>query len=158
HDFFFFNDTSTNAIYTLSLHDALPISKIVTPRKVYDLDDEIDEELSEIQAFFARKEFKIITRRLKAGRWASIKEGNWIFGSAPYGYRIVKDDKGYTLEPHPDEAPILQKIFEWYTDPDNPIGSNRIAARLNEMGVSSRTGKKWTPYVIVKILQNVMVY
>src|SRR5690606_41309747 len=36
-------------------------------------------------------------------------------------------------------------------------GSNRIAARLNEMGVSSRTGKKWTPYVIVKILQNVMV-
>ena len=132
--------------------------KITPPRKVYDLDDEIDEELSEIQAFFARKEFKIITRRLKAGRWASIKEGNWIFGSAPYGYRIVKDDKGYTLEPHPDEAPILQKIFEWYTDPDNPIGSNRIAARLNEMGVPSRTGKKWTPYVIVKILQNVMVY
>jgi len=56
-------------------------TKIVTPRKVYDLDDEIDEELSEIQAFFARKEFKIITRRLKAGRWASIKEG--IGSSAP---------------------------------------------------------------------------
>src|SRR3712207_8791992 len=25
-DFFFFNDTATNEIYTLSLHDALPIS------------------------------------------------------------------------------------------------------------------------------------
>ena len=28
-DFFFFNDTATTEIYTLSLHDALPISEIV---------------------------------------------------------------------------------------------------------------------------------
>src|SRR5690606_36773964 len=34
---------------------------------------------------------------------------------------------------------------------------NGIAARLNEMGVSSGTGKRWTPYVIVRILRNVMV-
>ena len=26
--FFFFNDTATTEIYTLSLHDALPISKV----------------------------------------------------------------------------------------------------------------------------------
>src|SRR2546430_12464911 len=29
--FFFFNDTATTEIYTLSLHDALPISVSVTP-------------------------------------------------------------------------------------------------------------------------------
>ena len=28
--FFFFNDTATTEIYTLSLHDALPISKIIS--------------------------------------------------------------------------------------------------------------------------------
>src|SRR5690349_24778689 len=28
--FFFFNDTATTEIYTLSLHDALPISRVVT--------------------------------------------------------------------------------------------------------------------------------
>ena len=28
-DFFFFNDTATTEIYTLSLHDALPISPVV---------------------------------------------------------------------------------------------------------------------------------
>src|SRR5258706_10192602 len=28
--FFFFNDTATTEIYTLSLHDALPISEVVT--------------------------------------------------------------------------------------------------------------------------------
>src|SRR5258708_30868065 len=30
--FFFFNDTATTEIYTLSLHDALPISTMSTPR------------------------------------------------------------------------------------------------------------------------------
>src|SRR2546422_8478862 len=31
--FFFFNDTATTEIYTLSLHDALPISRGETPRR-----------------------------------------------------------------------------------------------------------------------------
>src|SRR2546430_15493411 len=31
--FFFFNDTATTEIYTLSLHDALPISRRVFPRR-----------------------------------------------------------------------------------------------------------------------------
>src|SRR2546422_11167609 len=30
--FFFFNDTATTEIYTLSLHDALPISRLRRPR------------------------------------------------------------------------------------------------------------------------------
>src|SRR3712207_8052761 len=29
---FFFNDTATTEIYTLSLHDALPISRVAAPR------------------------------------------------------------------------------------------------------------------------------
>src|SRR5258708_31456438 len=32
HSFFFFNDTATTEIYTLSLHDALPISASATTR------------------------------------------------------------------------------------------------------------------------------
>src|SRR2546422_10496195 len=31
--FFFFNDTATTEIYTLSLHDALPISLLPAPRR-----------------------------------------------------------------------------------------------------------------------------
>src|SRR2546430_12135455 len=31
HRFFFFNDTATTEIYTLSLHDALPISRTSSP-------------------------------------------------------------------------------------------------------------------------------
>src|SRR5256885_9793759 len=44
--FFFFNDTATTEIYTLSLHDALPISRAVEPRAVPDVGDvEIPEPL-----------------------------------------------------------------------------------------------------------------
>src|SRR3712207_7130030 len=31
YSFFFFNDTATTEIYTLSLHDALPISRLASP-------------------------------------------------------------------------------------------------------------------------------
>src|SRR5256885_4960275 len=37
--FFFFNDTATTEIYTLSLHDALPISEHLVDRRVERRDD-----------------------------------------------------------------------------------------------------------------------
>src|SRR5256885_8629318 len=40
--FFFFNDTATTEIYTLSLHDALPISQLVGVALVRDLRDRLD--------------------------------------------------------------------------------------------------------------------
>src|SRR6266496_6601352 len=43
--FFFFNDTPTTEIYTLSLHDALPISDRYLPDKAIDLIDEAGSRL-----------------------------------------------------------------------------------------------------------------
>ena len=34
---FFFNDTATTEIYTLSLHDALPIYDAASPEEIYEL-------------------------------------------------------------------------------------------------------------------------
>lgn len=133
-------------------------TKIITPRKVYDLSDEIDEELSEIQAFFARKELKIINRRLYSGRVRSVKDGNWV-GPAPYGYRLIKDEKGPTLEPVPEEAEIIRLIFRLYTHPDpgKRMGSTRIADKLNEMGIR-KDGEPWQPYHISHLLRKAPVY
>jgi DNA invertase Pin-like site-specific DNA recombinase len=58
---------------------------IVTPRKVYDLNDEFDEEYTEFEAFMARKELKIITRRLQGGRLRSVEDGNYLSTLPPYG-------------------------------------------------------------------------
>src|SRR2546422_5219279 len=41
--FFFFNDTATTEIYTLSLHDALPISWGAADRRLVDVDDLVEE-------------------------------------------------------------------------------------------------------------------
>src|SRR3712207_7433855 len=61
--FFFFNDTATTEIYTLSLHDALPIFLTHTE----DLDD---EEVDEV-VVFVKKNFGSITdhRRILENIW-----------------------------------------------------------------------------------------
>jgi len=53
-------------------------TKIITPNKTYDLDNEFDEEYSEFEAFMARRELKIIRKRLLRGRMKSLEEGNYI--------------------------------------------------------------------------------
>ncbi|MBR1724699.1 MAG: recombinase family protein, partial [Ruminococcus sp.] len=51
---------------------------IITPAKVYDPQQEFDEEYLEFGLFMSRREYKTINRRLQAGRIASVKEGNYI--------------------------------------------------------------------------------
>lgn len=131
-------------------------TKIITPRKTYDLQDEFDEEYSEFEAFMARKELKVITRRLQSGRIRSVEDGNYIGTRPPYGYLIQEDEKGRYLVPHPDQASIVRMIFEWYTtdDPRERMGSNKIANKLNELGHRSYTGMKWTSSSVLFILKN----
>lgn len=131
-------------------------TKIVTPRKVYDLLNEFDEEYSEFEAFMARKELKIITRRLQGGRIRSIEEGNYIGTRPPYGYLIKYDGKNRYLVPHPEQAPVVKMIFEWYTheDTDQKMGTGKIANELNRLGYKSYTGIPWKPASVLCILKN----
>src|SRR5690606_22405583 len=105
-------------------------TKIITPRKVYDLENEFDEEYSEFEAFLARKELKIINRRLQSGRVRSVKDGNYIGTRPPYGYKIKKDQKERYLVSDPYQVPVVKLIFDWYTK--KRFGSTKIATRLNE--------------------------
>ncbi len=129
---------------------------IVTPRKIYDLNDEFDEEYTEFEAFMARKEYKIINRRLQGGRIRSVKDGNYIGARPPYGYLIEKRGRDRILVPHPEQAPIVQLIFELYTqdDPNIRMGSNKIAAELNRLGKPTYTGKPWESSTVLFILKN----
>ena len=125
-------------------------TKIITPRKTYDLSDEWDEEFTEFEAFMARRELKYITRRMQRGRILSVEEGNYIATRPPYGYVIKELENGRTLEPHPDQAPVVKMIFEWYTK--HGMGGSRIAKKLNELGYRTYTGKEWTSYLVINIL------
>lgn len=130
-------------------------TKIITPVKTYDPSNEFDEEYFEFGLFMSRREFKTINRRIQRGRIASVKEGKWIYSDAPYGYKRVKltNDKGYTLEPVPDDAKAVQLIYELYTL--SKIGSSKISKKLNELGYVPRSGKDWSPSSIRDILKNI---
>jgi site-specific DNA recombinase len=132
------------------------LTKIITPRKVYDLNNEFDDEYSEFEVFMARKELKIITRRLQGGRVRSVEEGNYIGTRAPYGYEILKTDRERILVPHPEQAQVVKMIFESYThdDPEIRMGSNKIANELNRLGYKTYTGKPWEPSTILSIIKN----
>jgi DNA invertase Pin-like site-specific DNA recombinase len=131
-------------------------TKIVTPRKVYDLNDEFDEEYTEFEAFMARKELKIITRRLQGGRIRSVEDGNYIGTRPPYGYLIEKKGRDRILVSHPDQASVVQLIFDLYThdDPNVRMGSNKIATELNRLGKPTYSGKPWEASTVLFILKN----
>ena len=48
---------------------------IVTPEKVYNLSDEIDEEYAELKTFLSRREYKLINKRLRRGLQQTIEDG-----------------------------------------------------------------------------------
>ena len=138
-------------------------TKIITPSKTYDPNNEFDEEYFEFGLFMSRREYQAIKRRLQRGRYASAKEGKFTGSIPPFGYDKVKldGDKGFTLAPNPAEAPIVRMIFELYTvgEPNGEgvterLGSYRIAKRLNRMGIKTKHGNAWFASSVREILIN----
>lgn len=128
-------------------------TKIITPIKIYDPNDEFDEEYFEFGLFMSRREYKTINRRLQRGRVSSVKEGKYVGSVAPFGYDRVKlvKDKGYTLAKN-DEAPVVEKMFQIYAY--NEIAINEVVRRLNSAGYKPRKAKEWTISAVKDILSN----
>lgn len=127
--------------------------KIVTPGKTYDLQNESDEQFTDMKFMFSRYELKTITKRLVRGRNQSASEGKFLGSVAPYGYRAYKlpGVKGNSLKIVPNEAKIVQMIFDMYGV--QGIGYNTIAYQLNQMHIPSLTGT-WGQTSITNILSN----
>lgn len=139
-------------------------TKIVTPLKVYDPNNEYDEEYFEFGLFMSRREYKTINRRLQRGRLAAAKEGKWVSGVAPYGYEKIRvpNDKGWTLRPVEAEADIVRFIFRLYTSGEEgeggevkKLGTYSLAVRLDRMGVTPPGGAPcWSSTTIQSILES----
>lgn len=128
-------------------------TKIITPRKIYDLSNEWDEEYSEFEAFMARKELKIITRRMQRGRIKSIEEGNFIATNPPYGYKIeyLNNGKDRILVIDKDQATVIKTIFDMYSKGN---GANKIASHINALGFKTNTGGLWRDKAVRDIIKN----
>lgn len=124
---------------------------IITPQKIFDPSDEMDEEWFEIGLFMSRQEYRMIRRRQRAGAEAARREGRYLGNIPPYGYERVKLPRGYTLKPIPDQAKVVRMIYDMYL---SGMGYVRIADRLNELHIPGPKENGWKQWSISTILQN----
>ena len=128
-------------------------TKIVTPTKTYDPNNEYDEEYFEFSLFMSRREFKTITRRMVRGKMQSLAEGNYMASHPPFGYDIIKKGRNNRTLKANDDAVHIEAIFRWFTE--DRLSTREIAYRLTEMGIPSPSGKKeWHKMSIKQILTN----
>lgn len=125
---------------------------IITPDKTYNLNNDLDEEMTEFKTFFARRELKVITKRMQRGRVKSIEEGNFIGSTAPLGYKFKYDEYGKRHMIIDEEtAPAIKLIFDMYL---NGEGAYKIMNHLNALGYKTTAGKCFTECAVRRIIRN----
>lgn len=138
-------------------------TKIITPVKIYDPNNEFDEEYFEFGLFMSRREYKTINRRLQRGRIASVKEGKWVGNKPPYGYvrKKLEGQKGYTLILNPEQAEVVKLIYNLYTRGEQKedgtferLGVSLIVRKLNDLHIPPMKGDVWVPSTVRDILRN----
>lgn len=120
---------------------------IITPQKVFDLNDESDMMLADFQGMIARQEYKAISRRMRGGKRRGALAGNWSNGTPPFPYKYNRLTK--KAEPDEEKIPIYnlmkERILNGYTSTD-------VAWELNKMGIPSPRGVLWNPAVVRNIV------
>ena len=125
---------------------------IITPDKTYNLNNDLDEEMTEFKSFFARRELKMITKRMQRGRIKSIEEGKFIASNAPFGYKFEYTQEGKRLLViEKEKATIVKEIFALYV---SGYGTYKIKTYLDEIGAKTNTGINFSEQAVRNILKN----
>lgn len=127
-------------------------TKIITPQKTFDPNNDYDEEYFEFGLFMSRREYKKINQRLHEGILSSVKEGKHVGSSAPYGYNKYKlpKQKGYSLKAN-EEADMIKLIFNLYISGN---GLEFICQKLNQLGFKPHRGIEFRKSTLAHILTN----
>ncbi|MDR0905820.1 MAG: recombinase family protein [Oscillospiraceae bacterium] len=125
-------------------------TKIITPERTYDLTLDFDEQITEMQTFISRQEYKMIRKRLRRGLDTTISEGGYV-ANPPYGYRRTTVNKKPSLEIYEPEAHFIRMIFDMYCAGD---GTTAIADTLNHLGAVPHRSSQWNRNSVRHILLN----
>lgn len=126
-------------------------TKIITPRKTFDLNNEMDETYSEFETFMARQELKVIKRRMQRGIKKTIADGGYI-ANAPYGYVKTTVGKRPTLAVNEEEAKFVRVMFDLYAN--KGMGCQHIADAVNAMGAKPHRSARFGRSSVMKILHS----
>lgn len=101
----------------------------------------------QLKGMFAEQEHRTIIRRLKEGRNRAVINKGYGGGRLPYGYQRV--DKEIIVDT--DKIEIIKWIF---TARDSKMSKNGMATKLNEGGIPSPGGKKWSHKSVISIISH----
>jgi DNA invertase Pin-like site-specific DNA recombinase len=107
--------------------------------------------MSYLRALLARQESEEKAHRTRSGLREAARQGRYPVGQPPYGYRSVGRKRERRFLVAPAEAAVVRRIFEEYVA---GVGVNRIAARLNDDGIRTRQGARFSARSILAVLPN----
>lgn len=129
---------------------------VITPQKTFDLRNEYDREAFERELMRGNEYLEYTKKIMSRGRLLSVQQGNFIGTKAPYGYDkdIIMEGKKkcHTLKINETEADVVRMVFDMYVNKD--MGRVNIAHHLNELGIPTRTGARWSQDTIKTMLEN----
>jgi site-specific DNA recombinase len=127
--------------------------QVVSVTEQLDPDTAVGEVILAVYASAARMEREAISERVAANAQARVRRSGQVYGGryAPYGFDRVGEPKQRRLVPNAVEAVHAGRMF---VDADGGVPVRRIARNLNEAGVPSKSGGRWSAQTVHDILRN----
>jgi DNA invertase Pin-like site-specific DNA recombinase len=128
---------------------------IITPQQIYNLENEDDEFVVDVKGFIARREYKLIVKRLNRGKKIGSKMGNWTNGTPPYPYEYEHYNDKYNPKGLVVNDEKL-KIYRFMVDSmlNNGMTPQQIAVELNRKAVPSPKQSYWHSFTVHRILMD----
>lgn len=127
-------------------------TKVMTRQMTYDLTNKMHRKFFEQELMRGNDYLEFTKEILLAGRIRSVKSGNYIGNTAPFGYDKTIIDDGPSLKPN-DDADAVRLVFDMYVNKGKTY--LEIARHLDSLGVRPTKGEIWEKSSIRKMLTNV---
>lgn len=129
---------------------------VITPQRRYNLSEEYDRKFFEMELTRGNDYLEYTKKILNRGRIASVKQGNFIGSTPPYGYAKTVSGSGknafHTLVINPEEARAVRLMFQMYVHED--AGPAKIAEYLDGLKIKPRKSGCWSAAAIRDMLKN----
>lgn len=130
--------------------------EFVSINETFDTTTPMGRAMLNIIMVFAQLERETTAERVRDNYYQRVKLGSWPGGPAPYGFTIGKlpgaDGRlAPGLIPN-DCAPVVERIFQAYAQPDTSLGS--VARMLNRDGLPAPKRKVWDNVSLSRLLHS----
>lgn len=122
----------------------------------FDTSTPIGKAMLSIIMVFAQLERETIQKRVVDNYYERGRQGMYIGGRAPYGFRKIETSyqgkKTYMFQEVPEQSAVLKEIYQMYMQPGTSLGS--ISRYLNQKQIPAAEGGHWDTCKLSRIMHN----